>query len=160
MHTISDQELDNVPIGRILCVDFGTKRIGLAMSDPSQMLASIHSTINNSGTEAVLKSLNQIIKNESIVILIIGMPYNMDGSQSDRTRQVKLFAEKLSDYISIPLFEWDERWSTVSAEKVMIETGRSPSKNRHKVDQVAAAIILQNFLERLDIFKKKKARGE
>jgi putative holliday junction resolvase len=154
MHTVNDQELEKIPLGRILCIDFGTKRIGLAKSDPSQMLASSHSTISNFGTNIVLESLHNIIEEESVITMVVGMPYNMDGSKSDRTKQVELFVEKLKNEFPIPILEWDERWSSISAEKVMIETGRSPSKNRHKVDQVAAAIILQSFLERLDRFKK------
>ena len=154
MHTVSDQELAKVPIGRILCIDFGTKRIGLALSDPFQMLASTYRTLKNSGTDSVANSINDIIDIESVKALVVGMPYNMDGTNSDRTEQVKEFANYVSGKISIQLLEWDERWSSVSAEKMMIETGQSPSRNRHKVDQVAAAFILQNFLDRLDRFKK------
>ena len=154
MHTVSDQELANVPIGRILCIDYGTKRIGLALSDPFQMLASTYSTITNSGTDSVANSINDITEKESVKALVVGMPYNMDGTQSDRTKQVKDFVIILREKIPHPLMEWDERWSSVSAEKMMIEMGQSPSRNRHKVDQVAAAIVLQNFLDRLDRFKK------
>lgn len=156
MKAINDQELAQLPQGRILGIDFGTKRIGIALSDPFQILASSHSTIRYEGAGKLLASLRPILEENDVKTIVIGMPYNMDGSESDRTRKVKAFVDTLSQHFTMPLIEWDERWSSISAEKAMIESGRSPSRNREKVDQIAAAIILQNFLDRLDRFRKSR----
>jgi putative holliday junction resolvase len=157
MSSVTNNELSKIPLGRILCIDYGTKRVGLAMSDPGQILASSYDTLTPKNKNNLANSLTEIISAQSIVAVIVGMPYNMNGTLSDRTKEVKEFANNLGKLIDLPLIEWDERWSSVSAEKMLIETGQSPSRNKKRVDQVAAAFILQAFLDRLANYKRQTA---
>lgn len=146
--------LNKVPHGRILAIDFGTRRIGLALSDPSQFLASSLKTVRNNGVQEFIQKINPIIKENGVVALLFGMPYNMNGGIGERGEQVQEFSDSIRERIDIPVLTWDERLSTVSAEKTMIATNKSPSRNRHKIDQVAAAFILQSFLDRLSYLRR------
>ena len=154
MSFVTNKELSQIPLGRILCIDYGTKRVGLAMSDPSQILASSFNTLTPKNKANLANSLSEIIDAESVIAMVVGMPYNMNGTQSGRTKEVKEFVNQLKKQHVLPIIEWDERWSSISAEKALIEIGQSPSRNKKRVDQVAAAFILQAFLDRLANFKK------
>lgn len=146
--------LEKIPCGRILAIDYGTRRIGLALSDPSQFLASTLETVHNRGANKFVEKLVPILKENGVIAVIVGMPYNMKGDVGERGEQVKEFANSIREGIKVPVLTWDERLSTVSAEKTMIATNKSPSKNRHKIDQVAAAFILQSFLDRLSYLRR------
>ncbi len=140
--------------GRLLGIDYGKQRIGVALSDPFQMLASSLCTINNNGLH---KSINQVLelgeKNE-IIAFVIGMPINMNGSYGESAIAARDFAHALQQKTTIPIFLWDERWTTVSAHKSLISQGKSPSKSRDRIDQIAAAFLLQAFLDRLAFVRK------
>ncbi|NOY58874.1 MAG: Holliday junction resolvase RuvX [Calditrichaeota bacterium] len=153
MNTKNDL-LEKLPPGRILAVDYGTRRIGLAMSDPSQFLASSLETIYNRGVNDFVQKIIPILKENAVIAVVIGMPYNMKGDIGERGKEVQEFSSSIRKGIDIPVLTWDERLSTVSAEKTMIATNKSPSKHRHKIDQVAAAFILQSFLDRLSYLRR------
>lgn len=153
MNTQNDL-LEKLPPGRILAIDYGTRRIGLAMSDPSQFLASSLETIHNRGVNDFVQKIIPILKENGVIAVVIGMPYNMKGDIGERGKQVREFSNSIRKGIDIPVLTWDERLSTVSAEKAMIATNKSPSKHRHKIDQVAAAFILQAFLDRLSYLRR------
>jgi len=157
MSSVTNKELSQIPLGRILCIDYGTKRVGWAMSDPGQILASSYDTLTPKNKNSLANSINNVVAAESVVAVVVGMPFNMDGSLSDRTKEVKEFVKSLENQIKLPLLEWDERWSSVSAEKMLIETGQQPSRNKKRVDQVAAAFILQAFLDRLANYKRQNS---
>ena len=138
--------------GRILGIDYGRKRIGLAQSDPFQMMASTLKTLPNSKLGAV-DNIASIVRENTISALVIGKPLHMSGDEGEMVKEVNDFAEKLENIIDKPIFLWDERWTTLSAEKLLIETGQSPSKSRDKIDQLAAAYLLQSFLDRMTFLK-------
>lgn len=145
--------------GRILGIDYGRKRIGLAMSDPFQMMASTLDTLDNAEHSLAIDKVAAIVRDNDVRAIVVGKPLHMSGDEGEMTTQVREFAGALEDKIDIPIFLWDERWTTKSAEKLLIETGRSPSRNRHKIDQVAAAYLLQSFLDRITFLKKQQARN-
>jgi len=152
----TENEIAKLPSGRILGIDYGQKRVGLALSDPSQFLASTLKTINSKSTN-VIQTIASIAHEESVVAIVIGLPYNMDGSIGRKGEDVKHFISALCEKVDIPVIQWDERWSTVSAHKELVGLGKSPSKNRHRVDQIAAAIILQSFLDRLKRIRQEQS---
>ncbi|MBD3378225.1 Holliday junction resolvase RuvX [candidate division KSB1 bacterium] len=143
------KDLKTVPQGRVLGVDYGEKRIGCALSDPMQMLASPLITLNYLGPKQIFRELRRIIKEQNVVAMVIGMPFHLNGRIGDKATQVKEFAEHAKTRLTVPVYLWDERWTTVNAEKSMQARGLSPSKHRDRIDQVAAAFILQGFLDRL-----------
>ncbi len=143
------KDLKTVPQGRLLGVDYGEKRIGCALSDPTQMLASPLVTLDYLGSKQIFRELRRVIKEYNAVAIVIGMPLHLDGRIGDKAAQVKEFAEQAKNRLSISVYLWDERWTTVNAEKSMQARGLSPSKHRDRIDKVAAAFILQGFLDRL-----------
>ena len=144
----------SIETGRILGIDFGLKRIGLAISDPFQIVASTLKTLTNNNTSSVITELCEIVNANDVKAVVIGQPLHMTGDAGEMVGKVKDFMQKLDSSTGTCIFLWDERWTTVSAEKLLIETGRSPSKNRNRIDQLAAAFLLQGFLDRISFLKR------
>ena len=134
--------------GRLLALDVGTKTIGLATCDTSWSFATPAETIQRSKFTADLAILRAFATRHSIVGLVIGLPLNMDGSDSPRTQSVRAFARNLEP-LGLPILLWDERWSTIAVERVMIEADVSRAKRATKVDAHAAAHILQGAIDAL-----------
>lgn len=153
----SADSLKRIKPGRILGIDYGRKRIGLAMSDPSQILAARLKTIVNTHRERVVEEIAAIVAENNIIAVVMGKPLHMSGEEGALLHDIEEFIRQLENKTEIPIFMWDERLTTVSAEKLLIDTGRSPSKSRSEIDQVAAAFLLQNFLDRLAFIKKTNA---
>jgi putative Holliday junction resolvase len=143
-----------IPLGRILCLDYGERRIGVAWSDPTQTIASPNTTLVVKQESAVVEELARMVHDNQIVAIVIGWPLHMSGSTGERTEAVDRFLQVLQGHITVPIFSWDERWSTMSAHRSLREQGVSPSKNKQRVDTVAAAIILDGFLQRLHRLRK------
>lgn len=130
---------------RILGIDYGEKRVGLALSDLLQMIASPFKTIPNNSS--LLLSLKNIIDEREVEKVVVGMPIGMKGQETRQTKLVKAFVTRLEDcHISVELE--DERLSSVSAEKSLILQGIKTGHNKGLIDQTAAAIILQLYLDR------------
>ncbi|AMP20727.1 hypothetical protein AZF37_05650 [endosymbiont 'TC1' of Trimyema compressum] len=137
---------------RYLGLDFGLKRIGLAKSDPSGLIAQFYKTIYVSrNQEKIFSELSTIVDAEKIEAIVIGLPYHMNGEKGEKGQMAESFGEKLKDYISIPVFYEDERLTTVSAERILIEGNMSRKKRRDKIDSLAATFILQKYLDRKKI---------
>ncbi len=134
---------------RILGLDIGDKRIGLALSDPEGILASPLTIIERSNDGEDVKVIAAIVEREQAGKVIVGMPRSLSGSLGEQAEKVKDFADKLAHVIKIPFEFRDERLSTVSAERLMREarTKKSPRKQPVRRDAVAAAIILQSYLD-------------
>ena len=138
----------SVPHGRLLGLDVGTKTIGLATCDASWSFATAAETIRRTKFTADLEQLKAFIARHSIAGLVVGLPLNMDGSDSPRTQSVRAFARNLAP-LGLPILLWDERWSTVAVERAMIEADMSRAKRAEKVDAHAAAHILQGAIDAL-----------
>jgi putative Holliday junction resolvase len=132
-------------MGRVLGIDHGDVRIGIAMSDETAFLASPLTTVQNSKSAA--DEIAALAAEHGVEKIVIGLPRNMDGSYGPATEKVRAFAEVLKTKTSVPIFEWDERLSTVSAHNALREAGLDGKKRKGVVDKVAAQIILQNFLD-------------
>ena len=134
--------------GKLLGLDVGTKTIGIALCDAGWHFAGASRTIRRTKFTQDLASLGQIIGSENALGLVVGLPLNMDGSDSARTQSVRTFARNLAS-LELPILLWDERWSTQAVERAMIEADVSRAKRAEKVDALAAAHILQGAIDAL-----------
>ena len=137
-------------MGRLLAIDYGEKRLGLAISDPNQIISKPLKTIILSDSQYIYNELEKIISDYEIQKLIIGLPLGMDGKKTQQTSKVEAFKEDLQNKISIPVILFDERLSSVSAKKSLISQGIKTGHNKSKIDQTAAAIFLQHYLDTLN----------
>ncbi|MFQ5824285.1 MAG: Holliday junction resolvase RuvX [bacterium] len=137
--------------GRILAIDYGQKRIGVAVSDPLGITAQGLPTIVYKKQPEALAKLKNIIDDYKIIKLVIGFPLNMKGDLSAAAKKTKKFIEDLKEEFALPTILWDERFTSVQAQRTIIEIGKSPSRNKEKVDQISAMLILQNYLDKLHL---------
>lgn len=134
--------------GRLIGLDVGTKTIGTALCDAGWSFASPALLVNRTKFTADKAQLATLIRQQSARGIVIGLPLNMDGSDSPRTQSVRAFARNLDD-LNLPIFLWDERWSTVAVERQMIAEDLSRAKRAERVDKLAAAYILQGAIDAL-----------
>ena len=134
-------------MGRLLAIDYGTRRVGLALSDPLKMIASPYRTIINKGNSNLIVEIKRIIIAEDVEQTIIGLPLGMAGQITEQTKKVEEFADRLIARGIIVKYE-DERWSSVAAKRSMKEQNIKSGYNKDLVDQTAAAIFLQQYLDR------------
>ena len=136
---------------RKLALDIGTVRIGIASSDPMGIIASGYETYVRSGNiEKDMTYIAELAENKGCDTIVLGLPLNMDGSEGDKVKEIKEFAEVLKNYTNIKIDFQDERWSTVSAEKMLIESSVRREKRKKVIDKVAATIILQTYLDKIN----------
>lgn len=134
-------------MGRILGIDYGKTRVGLALSDPLHIIASPFKTIRFHNIEQLLSEIVEIIDKNEVELIVVGKPISLSGKITEMTKNTKHFIEKLKCKINVPLQEIDERLSSVEAIKSLHERGIKTGHNKAKVDSTAAAIILQRFLD-------------
>ena len=134
-------------MGRILGLDFGSKRLGFALSDPMGMLATPHSVETLADPNQALNVIERKCRETGAVKLVIGLPKNMNGTLGPAAQGVLALKEKLAQRLTIPVETWDERLSTVSAHNAMIEADLSRARRKEIVDKLAAQIFLQNYLD-------------
>lgn len=136
---------------RKCALDVGDVRVGIAFSDVTGLIANPGETYKLSGNEERdFTYFAGEIKRKECDGIVVGLPLNMDGTEGDRALKTRAFADKLSQYTEIPIVFQDERLSTVSAEKMLIESGVRREKRKQIVDKVAATIILQTYLDRIN----------
>lgn len=128
-------------------LDLGDKFIGIALSDDLCIIAQGLEVIRRRSREKDLDYLRKIIKENGVEELIIGLPRNMDGTEGEQARKVLRLAKDLREDLDLPVTTWDERLSTVAAERVLLEADLSRAKRKKVIDKVAAAIILQSYLD-------------
>lgn len=134
--------------GKLAGLDVGTRTIGLATCDPGWNFAGPVETIRRTKFTLDLKQLQSLLDREQVTGLVVGLPLNMDGSDSSRTQSVRAFARNLAP-LNLPILLWDERWSTQAVERAMIEADVSRARRAQKVDALAAAHILQGAIDAL-----------
>ncbi|GBE14524.1 MAG TPA: Holliday junction resolvase RuvX [Proteobacteria bacterium] len=133
---------------RILGIDWGERRVGVALSDESRTIASPHSVIVRS--PSINKDLGRILKlvgEHDVACVVVGNPITMDGTQGPAADKVEKIVGKLRNLLDVPVVTWDERLSTAEAQKVLIDGDVSRRKRKKIVDRVAAALILQTYLD-------------
>lgn len=133
---------------RILGLDVGDRRIGVAMSDPMEMLANTLTVIERKGDGTDLTSILNMVKENEVGCIVVGLPRSMDGSLGEQATKTNAFVEELSKLTDIPIKMWDETLSTVIAEGLLKDAGRNRRQIKKRKDAVAAAVILQWYLDR------------
>ena len=140
---------------RLLGVDLGSKTIGLAVSDPSLKIASPITTLKRSKLSSNAIEFSNIIKDYQIGGIIVGLPINMDGTEGPRVQATRDWSLDLARILSIPVAFWDERLSTVAVERMMLTADMTRNKRAAKIDQAAAAYILQGALDNIGMQNSK-----
>ncbi len=135
--------------GRLAGLDVGTKTIGIALCDAGWSFASPAETIRRSKFTADLELLKRFVAKEGVKGLVVGLPLNMDGSDSPRTQSTRAFARNVDAPLALPVLLWDERWSTQAVERAMIDADLSRARRADLVDKLAAAHILQGAIDAL-----------
>jgi putative Holliday junction resolvase len=132
---------------RWLGLDYGDRRIGVALSDELGWTAQGLEVIENRSEEFVFERIAQLVIANEVTGIVLGLPKNMNGTIGEKGQTCQLFAEKLRERLNLPVRLWDERLTTVSAQRTLIEADVSRKKRKQVIDKMAAAIILQNFLD-------------
>lgn len=134
---------------RIMGIDYGDSRIGIAVSDPFGWTAQGLDTVKRGadGDEGALKKICQLVKQYDIEKIVVGFPRNMNGTIGPRADKTQEFIDMLSEKTGKEIIKWDERLTTVAAGKAMREMGIKASRNKEKVDRIAAVYILQGYLD-------------
>ncbi|MEF2231577.1 MAG: Holliday junction resolvase RuvX [Pseudodesulfovibrio sp.] len=132
---------------RCLGIDFGLKRVGLALSDPTGTLVSPYRTIERTTRDALFDELAEILQKESVATIVIGLPLSLDGQDTLTTRQVRNFAASLERRTDLPIHLMDERLSSALAEEELNAAGLRGPKRKAALDSQAAAVILRSWLE-------------
>jgi len=142
---------------KILGIDYGQKRIGLALSDPSNMVARSLKVLKRNGTRKLLGEIKAVIDQNKIERIVIGLPKNMNGSLGEKGNEVLAFVKVLEKVVKMPIVTWDERLTTVSAEKVLRQAELSRKKRKDILDKLSACIILQNYLDSIGSDQKERS---
>ncbi len=132
---------------RIIALDYGDSRIGVAISDELCITSLPLTTIDNSGFEDVLERIEGLIDKYDVEEIVVGLPLHMDGSSGERVEVTREFVSRLRQKISVPIFLFDERLSSAEVERVLLEADLSREKRRQKKDKLAASLILRRYLE-------------
>ena len=135
---------------RIMCLDVGKVRVGIAQSDPMQIIASPLEVLKR--TQSInndAKYVANLVKTNEVGLVVVGLPLKLDGTEGDSAIMAREFAEKLAKFSNVEIMFQDERMSTVSAERILLEGNVRRDKRKGVVDKIAATIILQNYLDRL-----------
>lgn len=135
--------------GRILAIDYGSKRVGVAVSDPMRVIAQGVTTLAND--PRLINTLCALIQSKEASLVLVGMPYGPDGSKGAKANEVEQFIADLQSATEVPIETWDESYSSVNAQRRLIEAGMKMKQRRDKgrIDEMAARVFLQEYLDSL-----------
>ncbi len=132
---------------RILAVDYGDRKVGLAVSDPLKIIAGPLDTLRITRPEEAVEKVTALVQEQDAEAVVVGYPWSLKGEKSAQTLKVDAFIESLRERISCPIIPWDESFSSERAKKILIAKGIRTGHNKTKVDEMAARIILQEYLD-------------
>ena len=136
---------------RKMCLDYGDVRIGIAFSDLLNIIANGYETYTRKGLQEDIEYLAELAKQKDVDTIILGLPINMDGTEGERARVTREFGDLLNQRTQLPIKYLDERLTSASAERMLIEADMRREKRKQVIDKISATIILQNYL---DMFSK------
>jgi putative Holliday junction resolvase len=134
---------------RVMALDVGDRRIGVAVSDPGQLLARGLEVLRCRSTEVDIAAIASLAEEHEVEKIIVGYPRRLDGTVGEQARKVEAYAARLQKVVKVPVILWDEGLSTVQAQNAMIEAGSKRRERKRRLDAVAAAVILQDYLDSL-----------
>ena len=132
---------------RIMAIDYGDAHTGVALSDPTGLLAGSATTIHSRKAEVVLEELARMVRENQVDELVMGFPRNMDGTEGPRAELYRAFAQRVEEATGLKPVLWDERRTTVDAHRILFESGKNAKKRKKTVDAVAASLILEGYLD-------------
>ena len=133
--------------GRVMALDVGGRRIGVALSDSTRVLASPLTTLRAEPRARVLAEIAALVAQHEVAAVVVGLPLTLSGEIGPQAQLVQAFADELSAALIVPIHFFDERLTSVAAERLMQDLGIKPDRRKARIDEVAASIILQDFLE-------------
>jgi putative holliday junction resolvase len=132
---------------RIMAIDYGDAHTGVAISDPTGLLAGTATTIHSRKAEVVLEELARLVRENQVDEVVMGFPRNMDGTEGPRAQLYREFAQRVEGATGLKPVLWDERRTTVDAHRILFEGGKNAKKRKKTVDAVAASLILEGYLD-------------
>jgi putative Holliday junction resolvase len=136
-----------------MALDVGGRRIGVALSDTTRVLASPLTTLRAEPRDRVLGEIAALVQRHEVVEVVVGLPLTLSGEVGPQAHLIQLFVERLKGVLTAPIHMFDERLTTIAAERMMLDLGLKPEQRKARIDEVAASIILQDFLD------SKRVRG-
>ena len=134
-------------IGRVLALDVGTKRIGVAVSDPLGITAQGLETIQRQNKRRDFETLRRVLEQYEVREIVVGLPLRLSGAEGTQSEKMRLFAASLESHFGLPVHLWDERWTSTEANRLLREAELSIEKRGKAVDRMAAVLILQSWME-------------
>lgn len=134
-------------MGKILALDYGRRRIGIALSDRLHLTAQPYATWEVEKEEVFFERLKRLIEQESVEQIVVGMPITLRGEKGMMAKQIDTFVKTLTQVVFVPVVTWDERFTTQQAHRALHEMGEKPSRHKPLVDTLSAVFLLQNYLE-------------
>ncbi len=145
---------------RLMSLDIGDRRIGVALSDPQQIVARGIRVIHRRSHQADLALISSLVTEHEVEKVVVGHPLHSDGTAGEQAGKVEIYAKELHQVLDVPVVLWDEGYSTVRAREAMIEAGRKKKERRERIDAVAAAAILQDYLDSLERQEERRTPWE
>jgi putative Holliday junction resolvase len=143
---VSSANRQDMP-GRIAGIDFGTVRIGIALSDPGRSIASPHENYTRRGVQADRARFRRLVADEGVVLFVVGLPVHLDGRESQKSIEARQFARWLTEVTGVPVALFDERFTSVEAEQLLQDAQMTSKRRRRRTDMLAAQIMLAAYLE-------------
>ena len=140
---------------KIMAIDYGDARTGVAVSDPTATLCGYTTVIHARSSEDIIAALRELIATHGVTELVLGHPINMDGTRGPRAEKAQQFREALSAATALPVTLWDERRTTIDAHNILAANGRNARKRKERVDAVAASLILEGYLRYREKYSEK-----
>ncbi len=134
-------------MGCVLGLDYGRRRIGVAVSDDLELTAQPVGTWNNLKWKQVVDNICTLIQDKGIVRVVVGLPLNLHGQKGPSALEVERFVNKLKQHVSIPIILWDERFTSVQSKRTLHTLHQKPSQKKEKIDLIASILLLQNYLD-------------
>ncbi|MEA2103289.1 MAG: Holliday junction resolvase RuvX [Candidatus Cloacimonadota bacterium] len=132
---------------RLLGIDFGERRIGIALSDESMVFSSPYITIDVKKTPDYFKKIHKIIGDKQVTKIVIGNPLNVEGQDTHKSKTIKQFADKLANLIEVPIVFWDETHTTLKAKEILKLNKKSLKKHKKELDKIAASLMLEDYMQ-------------
>jgi len=130
-----------------MALDVGARRIGVALSDTTRVLASPLTTLRAEPRERALSEIAALVQRHEVAEVVVGLPLTLSGQIGPQAHVIQLFVERLKDVLTAPIHLFDERLTTIAAERMMVDLGMKAEQRKARIDEVAASIILQDFLD-------------